>query len=269
MTLAHSAGLFAIAVVAGATNALAGGGSLLTFPALVWAGLPPIVANGTNTVSIFPGSLAATFPFRSDLERSRSWLRALVLPSLTGGLAGAFLLLATPEKVFLRLVPVLILVATALFAAQEIAVRETVGAGAPGSIGVDEPAPRSRWRASAVQFLISLYGGYFGAGIGIMMLASLGVLGLRDLHRRMAVRTCLATLINGIAAAWFVRGGAVDWPVAALMAAGQVLGGFGGASLVRAVPRAWVRRGIIAVGLAMALLMALWQVPGPPSGFGK
>lgn len=261
MTLAQSAGLFAVATVAGATNALAGGGSLLTFPALVWAGLPPIVANGTNTVSIFPGSLAATLPFRSDLDRSRSWLRALFLPSLTGGLAGAFLLLATPEKVFLRLVPALILLATGLFAAQEILVRGSVARfGTPPSIGADEPAPRSPWRASSVQFLIALYGGYFGAGIGIMMLASLGLLGLSDLHRRMAVRTCLATLINGIAAAWFVRGGAVDWPVAALMAAGQVVGGFGGASLVRAVPRAWVRRGIVAVGVAMALLMALWQV---------
>ncbi|MBU6281216.1 TSUP family transporter, partial [bacterium] len=104
-----------------------------------------------------------------------------------------------------------------------------------------------------------LYGGYFGAGIGIMMLASLGLLGLRDLHRRMAVRTCLATAINGIAAAWFVRSGAVDWPVAVLMTAGQVVGGFGGASLARAMPRGWVRRGIVALGLAMAAAMALWQ----------
>lgn len=259
MTATQAAGLFLVAVVAGATNALAGGGSLLTFPALVWAGLPPIVANGTNTVSIFPGSLAAMLPFRGELDRSRTWLRALFLPSLAGGLAGAFLLLATPEKLFLRLVPALILFATGVFATQELLVRVAGTATADAVLGEDEPAPRSPWRARAVQFLISLYGGYFGAGIGIMMLASLGLLGLGDLHRRMAVRTCLATAINGIAAAWFVRGGAVDWPVAALMTVGQVVGGFGGASLVRSVPRNWVRGGIVAIGLGMALLMALWR----------
>ncbi|MFM8408756.1 MAG: sulfite exporter TauE/SafE family protein, partial [Alphaproteobacteria bacterium] len=221
MTIAHAVALFLVAVAAGATNALAGGGSLLTFPALVWAGLPPIVANGTNTVSIFPGSLAAMLPFRADLEKSRSWLRALVLPSLAGGLAGAFLLLATPEKVFLRLVPALILFATGVFAAQEFVAGISASTVVPEPLGEDEPPPRFPGRSAAAQFLIAVYGGYFGAGIGIMMLATLGILGLRDLHRRMAVRSGLATLINGIAAAWFVRGGAVDWPVALLMTAGQ------------------------------------------------
>jgi len=259
VTAARAVALFLVAVAAGATNALAGGGSLLTFPALVWAGLPPIVANGTNTISIFPGSIAAMVPFRGEIDRSRTWLRALLLPSLAGGLAGAFLLLATPEKVFVRLVPALILFATGVFAAQEILVHLSDGARPPSPLGVDEPPPRSPWRAAALQLPIALYGGYFGAGIGIMMLASLGILGLRDLHRRMAVRTCLATVINGIAAAWFVRGGAVDWPVAAIMTVGQVVGGFGGASLVRAVPRSWVRRAIVAVGVGMALLMTRWQ----------
>ncbi|MFM8412864.1 MAG: sulfite exporter TauE/SafE family protein [Alphaproteobacteria bacterium] len=168
-------------------------------------------------------------------------------------------MLATPEKVFLRLVPALILFATGVFAAQEFVGGISASTVVPEPLGEDEPPPRFPWRSAAAQFLIAVYGGYFGAGIGIMMLASLGILGLRDLHRRMAVRTCLATLINGIAAAWFVRGGAVDWPVALLMTAGQVVGGYGGASLVRSVPRAWVRRGIVAVGLGMALLMALWQ----------
>lgn len=259
MTAAQAVVLFLVAVAAGATNALAGGGSLLAFPALVWAGLPPIVANGTNTLSIFPGSLAATLPFRGELGESRAWLRALLLPSLAGGLAGALLLLATPEKLFLRLVPALILLATCLFGAQELFVRPASEAEATTPLGTAAPPPGSPWRARAVQFVIALYGGYFGAGIGIMMLASLGLLGLRDLHRRMAVRTCLATAINGIAAAWFVRSGAVDWPVAVLMTAGQVVGGFGGASLARAVPRGWVRRGIVALGLAMAAAMALWQ----------
>ncbi|MFM7142275.1 MAG: sulfite exporter TauE/SafE family protein, partial [Alphaproteobacteria bacterium] len=177
MTSAHAVALFLVAVAAGATNALAGGGSLLTFPALVWAGLPPIVANGTNTVSVFPGSLAAMLPFRADLERSRSWLRALFLPSLAGGLAGAFLLLATPEKVFLRLVPALILFATGVFAAQEFVGGISASTVVPEPLGEDEPPPRFPWRSAAAQFLIAVYGGYFGAGIGIMMLASLGILG--------------------------------------------------------------------------------------------
>jgi uncharacterized protein len=252
------AALFCTAFAGGCVNALAGGGSLLTFPMLVWAGLPPIVANGTNTVSIFPGSFAAMLPFRGDLDRSRSWLHTLLLPSLAGGALGAILLLATPEKLFMRLVPALILFATSIFALQEFFARMSGGRVEPESGAADEPPPRSPLRAIASQFLISVYGGYFGAGIGIMMLASLGLLGLRDLHRRMAVRTCLATCINGVAAIWFARGGAVDWRVAALMTAGQVAGGYGGASLVRRVPRAWVRWSVVAIGLGMAAAMGFW-----------
>lgn len=266
MTLPSEVVLFLAAAVAGAMNAFAGGGSLVAFPALVWAGLPPTIANATNTVAIFPGSLVTMIPFRREIASATTWLRRLLPWSIVGGVAGSILLLSTPERVFARLVPGLILFATATFALQEAFGRGGAAAiradGAPGPAGAGDgpvdPGERPGGVVAALlQLAISVYGGYFGAGIGILMLAALGHLGLRDLRRRMAVRTCLATCINGVAAVCFVLGGAVDWRSAGIMAAGQVLGGFGGGSVARAVPRAWARRAVILIGTGMAVAMAL------------
>lgn len=260
--------LFFAATAAGTMNAFAGGGSIVAFPALVWSGLPPTVANATNTVAIFPGSLAAMIPFRSDLAATRPWLVRLLPWSVLGGVLGAVLMLATPERTFARLVPGLILLATALFAAQEIAAGASLRAvagesppatGAPAGALESEVdvGPSAGATAAVLQLAISVYGGYFGAGIGILMLASLGRLGLRDLHRRMAVRTALATCINGVAALCFVARGAVDWRSALVMTAGQVLGGYGGAAVARSVPPHLARLAVVLIGTGMALAMAL------------
>jgi uncharacterized protein len=245
--------LLAAAILAGMVNSIAGGGSLISFPALVWSGIDPVVANVTNTIGISPGALAAAIPFRRELRGMGGWLRVLGPPSIVGGALGAWLLLATPARLFADLVPVLILLATAMFALQEtIARRLDPHAPAIGSGPLVRPtvAPAV---AVAVQLGIAVYGGYFGAGIGIMMLAALGFLGLRDLHRMIALRSVLGFAINLVASIWFVARGTVDWPAAAVMTTGQIIGGYAGAAVARRVPRTVVRRAVVAIGVGIAL----------------
>jgi uncharacterized membrane protein YfcA len=244
---------FAVAFAAGAINSVAGGGTLLTFPTLIWLGLPPIVANATSTVSIWPGSFGAMWGFRHDLRNADVPLLAFLLPSIAGGLLGAVLLRLTPTRVFDQLVPALILFATVLFMAQEPLQR---------LVGSRPDRHRDpRWLAGAMvfQFAIGLYGGYFGAGIGILMLAGLGILGMRDIHQMNGVKNLLALCINGIAAVYFISMGMVDWTVLAAMAAGAITGGIGGAGLARKAGRRAVRWIVIAIGLGMATSLALRQ----------
>ena len=243
--------LFAAAFVAGAVNAIAGGGTLLSFPTMIWLGRDPIVANATNSVALWPGSLAALLGFRRELvqaERAALWLTA---PSLVGGLLGAALLLRTPSRTFGALVPYLILFATGLFAAQHPITR---------ALGPDVRRPSRRYwfAAAAFQLLVATYGGYFGAGMGIVMLATLALLGLGDIHQANALKNLFAVCINGIAAAWFVIGGAVDWRDAAVMAAGAIVGGFAGAGLGRKLGRVFVQRAVIAIGLTAAASMLVF-----------
>lgn len=242
--------LFTAAFVAGAVNAIAGGGTLLSFPTMIWLGRDPIVANATNAVALWPGSLAAMLGFRRELveaERAALWLTA---PSLLGGLLGAALLLRTPSRTFGALVPYLILFTTGLFAAQ----RPITRALGPRA-GL---ASRHSWfAAAAFQLLVATYGGYFGAGMGIVMLAALALLGLADIHQANALKNLFAVCINGIAAAWFVVGGAVDWRDAAVMATGAIAGGFAGAGLGRRLGREFVQGAVVTIGLLAAASM-LW-----------
>jgi hypothetical protein len=255
MTFWRGLALLVAATVAGGINAVAGGGSLITFPALVWAGLDPIVANTTNTVTLWPGSLAAVMGFRRDLRGLARWIVVLTVPSILGGAAGAYLLLRTPSRLFAAFVPWLILFATALFALQAPITRR-MRAGAPQG---PNPPPlgggRSASQAGIVlfQLAVAVYGGYFGAGIGILMLSSLGLLGFTNLHQMMGVRNLLAVFINGIAAAYFVVRGTIDWPYAAVMLVGQVGGGFVGSHVARRVSQPAMRGFIVAVGLSMTL----------------
>jgi len=245
--------LLAASLAAGMVNAIAGGGSLITFPTLVWLGRDPIVANATNTVSLSPGSLAALLGFRRELGGARPWLVSGAVPSVAGGLLGALLLLLTPSPLFAALVPWLILFATVLFAAAEPLTRLLRRQAAAGG---GDPAP---WTPTFLlyQLAVATYGGYFGAGIGIMMLAGLALSGFADIHRMIAFRNFYAICINGVAALYFVARGAVDWPDAALLTAGQVAGGFLGARLARALSPARVRRVVVGVGVAMgAALLA-------------
>ena len=235
--------VFVAAFVAGAINSVAGGGTLLSFPALVWVGLPSTIANATSTVAIWPGSLGGVWGYRRDLPGLPKSTYLLMIPSLLGGILGAVLLVMTPTAVFDRLIPLLILFATLLFMLQEPVQRaiKTTGKAHAGSRG---------WLIGALlfQFLVSLYGGYFGAGIGILMLAAFGIMGFTDIHQMNGLKNFLALCINGVAALYFIWNGMVSWPHALVMAVGAIVGGVWGAGVARRIGPKGVRRIVIIVG---------------------
>ncbi|HSA57190.1 MAG TPA: sulfite exporter TauE/SafE family protein [Gemmatimonadaceae bacterium] len=251
-----------IAAAAGsAINSIAGGGTLVTFPAIVGLGVPPIVANATSTVALWPGALGSIWGYRDALAGARRWAAWFALPSLVGGLLGALLLLATPAERFEQVVPWLVLLATVLFMAQRplmTILRRRRGAAAPG----DEARrgdPTDRTPPPAVlgyQFAVAVYGGYFGAGIGILMLAALGFMGFTSIHRMNGLKNWGGLCMNAVAAATFAFSGLVDWPVAIAMAAGAIAGGYGGSRLAQRVPQELVRRAIMVIGLASAFWLA-------------
>jgi uncharacterized protein len=242
--------IFAAAFVAGMVNSVAGGGTLVTFPTLVWIGRDAIAANVTNTAALWPGSLGAMVGFRRELGDSRRWMVLLTAPSILGGLVGAILLLRTPSGIFAALIPYLILFATLLFAVQEPVMRWLRPQRAASA--AVQPG-HGWWAAVGFQFLVAVYGGYFGAGMGILMLAALGVLGLTDIHQMNGLKNLFAMCINLIAAGYFMVWGPVNWPDAAVMAAGAIAGGYGGAGLARRLGRRVVRRAVVVIGLGMAV----------------
>jgi len=251
----------AAAVVAGAVNSVAGGGTILTFPVLV-ALLPAgptrlVIANATSTIGLWPGAVAAAWAYRGERTTRDAWATWLLVPSVVGAIAGTLLVLWLPPRWFAAAVPWLILTAAVLFAVQP----RLVGfvARRPGR----EAAAGGLLAACLLQLLVAVYGGYFGAGIGILMLALLGLLGLGDIHRLNAVKNLLGTVINGVSAAVFAAGAAsgsnvVDWPYAAAMAGGAVLGGLGGSHVARRLPPAVVRRVVAIIGFALATYY-LWR----------
>lgn len=251
--------MFAIVVIllagalAGAINSIAGGGTLISFPALLWIGRDPIVANATNTVAIWPGSLAAAFGFRNELATARRWLLILFMPSLAGGALGAWLLLHTPTRTFEKLVPFLILGATLLLAVQEVVTRRL------GVLARAHQRPTRGWIAFVLIFQlgVGIYGGYFGAGIGILMLAALGVIGLTDMHQMNGVKNILAVSINGVAAAYFALSNAVVWSDVLVMMIGTIAGGFLGAKIAHRLGRTFVRRAVVVIGLVMTIALLL------------
>ena len=250
--LSHSAVAFGAAFIAGAINSVAGGGTLVSFPALIWLGLPSVTANATSTVAIWPGSLGSMWGYRRELREAQPGMLALVAPSLIGGIIGAWLLRFTPPAVFDKLVPFLILFATLLFMLQEPIQRKLKNSS------TSEPHGPS-WMAGAVlfQFLIALYGGYFGAGIGILMLAALSILGLTDIHQMNGLKNFFALCINGVAALYFVWSNMVYWPDVLVMAIGAIAGGVGGAGVARKLGRTAVRRIVIGIGFGMALSLLI------------
>jgi uncharacterized protein len=246
--------IFVAAFLAGGVNSIAGGGTLITFPVLLWLGLDAKVANATSTVALWPGFFGGVLGFRRELEDSRSHLLWLGVTSLFGGGLGAALLILTPSQTFARLVPFLILFATALFTLQEPISRR---------LRLHERAPQAgagRWVAPViVQFLSSIYGGYFGAGNSILILAALGLFGLTDIHRANGIKNFLGICINSMAVLAFVVSGLVYWPDALVMTVGAVAGGYYGASVARRLGRVFVRRTVISIGLVIGLLM-LWRI---------
>lgn len=249
------------ALLGGVVNSVAGGGTLLTFPALIAAGLSPLVANGTSTVALLPGALASMIGYRGELAGARRWATFLTPPSLAGGALGAFLLLRAPASVFDAVVPWLVLGATALFVVQRPLLRrlrrtdEAAGAAAtatPRPAGDPDPR-RATFVVPLTQLAVGTYGGYFGAGVGILMLASLGFLGFTNIHRMNGLKNWGGLCINATAAVTFALLGLVDWPVAIAMAAGAMLGGYAGSRLAQRVKPESVRLAVIVIGFTAGL----------------
>jgi uncharacterized protein len=249
--LLHWSLVFVTAVVAGGINSVAGGGSLLTFPTLIWLGVPSINANATNTVAIWPGTLGSVWGYRRDLKGTDPHVYALIVPSVIGGGAGAALLRLTPPGVFDVIVPVLVAFATFLFMIQEPLQRRF------NWIVAEEAG--SHWLSWTMfyQLLVGVYGGYFGAGIGILMLAALGLMGHTDIHRMNGVKNLLATCINAVAAIYFIFAGLVFWGDAIVMTSGTIIGGVGGAMLARRMDRNAVRRVVVVIGFTLAASLML------------
>jgi uncharacterized membrane protein YfcA len=247
VTVSQAIVLAISAFAAGIVNAIAGGGTLITFPALLAIGVPAVASNATNTVALFPGQLASSFAYRSHIAEERSRAIALSVPSILGGIIGAVLLLWLPEKAFEAVVPWLI-----LFACVVLALQTQLKRAVAGMAHANHPA--ALWLA---QLLISIYGGYFGAGIGILMLAAMGIMISSSMQHANALKVLFALLINAVAAVIFVAKGAVHVPEAALMAAASIAGGFAGSHLAKRLPPAGMRAFAIAVGLYAAGRMFL------------
>ena len=240
------AGLVAAAFLGGALNAVAGGGTFLTFPMLVFGGVPSREANATSTVALWPGSVASVFGYREELRHERRTLLVLGAVSAVGGLAGALLLVLTAERTFARLVPWLLLVATAIFAFGPAASRRLHRAGRPDARKAGVLAAMA-----LAQLPIAVYGGYFGAGIGILMLAMMSLLGMEDLNAMNGLKAILGSIVNAVALATFVVQGLVVWGVALPMVLGATLGGYVGARFGRRLDRRVLRGVIIATGLVL------------------
>jgi len=251
MSYHHALLLFAAAFGAGILNAVAGGGTLLTFPALISIGLDPKVANATSTLALWPGLAGSLWGYRRELQAGRPFMVRLALVSFLGGILGTFLLIKTPSPTFALLVPFLILFATLLFTLQEPVTRWL------RLRSLQEGKTGSAWWISAVaiQFLAATYGAYFGAGNGILILAALGLLGISDIHVANGLKIFLAICLNVVAIIGFTFAGLISWPPAVVMATGALAGGYFGASIARRLSHTLVRAIVIFIGLGIGILM--------------
>lgn len=255
MTAIEIISLAAAAAAAGMVNAIAGGGTLITFPILLLFKTPEKVANATSTLALVLGMAGSLLGYRQHLAAIRVWLWRFVPVSLFGGLVGSILLTRTNEAAFAKMVPSLILFATLLFLAQGTFRKLSGFDNGSGPLTPPHPRHRAVWIAILIQIGVAVYGGYFGAGIGILMLASLGFIGLGNIHEMNSLKTLLAFLINVVAAAWFIRSGLIDWPKAAIMTAGALGGYYLGAHFAQRIPQQQVRRLINGIGLTISAVM--------------
>jgi len=247
--------LFSAAVAGGAINSVAGGGGFIAFPALLFTGMPPVNANATNTVALWPGTLASTGAYRKAL----SWkllksLSPLIIITFLGSIAGAYLLLHTPQTTFMKMVPWLLLAATVLFSfgsRMTAWIRQRHPSHGPGRGTV--------FGITFLQLCVAVYIGYFGAGVGIIMLALLSIMGMEDIHAMNGMKTLLATCGNGVAVVMFIFAHAVYWPQALLMVCGAILGGYGGAYYAQKTNPKAVRYIIMGIGICMTAYF-FWKV---------
>jgi uncharacterized membrane protein YfcA len=247
------------AFLAGAMNSVAGGGTLLTFPALTGV-ISAALANGTSTVALLPGSFAGALGYRTELWECRRFVARMLVPSLAGGYLGAWLV-AQNQAAFATLVPWLILTAAVLFVVQaplskwlkgRAAATPAPGAVGSGSAATHEPGWATQAAVIGFQFLVAVYGGYFGAGIGILMLSALGFMGVGDIHRMNAVKTFLAASINTASVVVFARDGLINWEYAPPMVLAAIVGGYAGARVARRLPAPYVRYAVIGIGFGLS-----------------
>ena len=231
------------AFCAGAMNSVAGGGTFFSFPALLAAGVPPVAANASNSVALWPASLSGAWAYRRELSRYKRYLIPMGIVSLIGGICGGLLLLATKDAMFSKLIPWLLLFATILFAFS--------GKISAWLRGPESGKPNNSVTALAGQAVVSVYGGFFGAGMGIMMLASLAMAGHDDVHEINAIKNLLSAVIYSVTVLTFVIAGAVSWPYTLIMLVTATLGGYWGATVARKIPAQWLRRFIITVGFVL------------------
>lgn len=252
---AYFADYFAIflgGVAAGILNSVAGGGTLVSYPILLWAGRDPIIANATNSLALWPGSLAGAWGLRREIAAVPRLLKVLVPAALVGGVAGGALLLATPSKIFAAFVPYLILFATVVLAGKSLIVGQRQRRDSA------EGPPRQRTvLLFLAQCLVSVYGGYFGAGMGILMLAALGLYGVTDFHERNAVKNLLAAATNGVASVFFTAAGAIRWLDGFALGAGAIVGGLVGAAVGRRLSAKTLEKVAVLVGLIATLSLIL------------
>jgi uncharacterized protein len=235
--------LSSTAFAAGVVNSVAGGGTFLTFPALTFAGVPLIAANATSTTAVCPGALASAVAYRDDIRGlGRETIVGLVGISLVGGLIGALLLLYTPQTAFAALIPWLLLSATVLFAV-----------GRPLAVALRKRFQIGRTTLIVAQFCISVYGGYFGAGIGILMLGMMTIAGFTDVNEMNGIKALLSGCLNAVAVVTFIIARLIYWPQAILMAVFAVIGGYAGGFVARRVPATYVRASVIVLGAAMSI----------------
>jgi uncharacterized membrane protein YfcA len=239
--------LFVAGGLGGALNAVAGGGSFISFPALLFTGVPAIPANATNNFAMWSGGLASTGAYRNRLDAPGRVLAPLIAASVAGGLGGAVLLLKTPAHTFMRLLPWLMLAATLLFI-----FGKQLG-GRRGSAFGPQAGTTAIAAATLFELVVAVYGGYFGGGMGILILAMLSAVGMTDIHSMNALKVVLSTTTNGLALIAFVLARAIYWPQAAVMTVGAVAGGYFGAHYAQRLPQAWVRWFVILTGTGMTL----------------
>ncbi len=237
---------------AGAMNAIAGGGTFLSFPALLAIGLPPVTANASNSVALWPASLASAWAYRRELARYRQHLPRLTLAAFVGGALGGGLLLVTSNALFARLVPWLLLTATLLFA---LAPRINRWLEARRRAG---PRQALGWGGTLFRLLVSVYGGFFGAGMGIVMIAAIAMQGIEDLNEINALKNWLSAVIYSVAALTFTLGGAVSWPHTLVVLLAAAVGGYLAGYVARRLPAIWLRRFILLVGTALTLYYFLF-----------
>jgi len=244
--------LFVAAFLAGTVNSVAGGGSFISFPALLHVGVPPIPANATNTVAVWPGTVASTFAYRNAFTpHARRLMLPLFLVGILGGVLGARVLLITPQQTFMRLIPWLMFGATLLFlfsGRMTAWIRGRAGHN-PGDTKVP---PLLMVAGLAIELVVAMYVGYFGAGAGILFLSLLAILGIDDIHAMNGMKTLLVSVVNGVAIVTFVLAHVIVWPQALVMLVGAIAGGYGGAHFAQKMNPKHVRWIVIVVGFGMS-----------------